>query len=81
MFLLPVFKFAVFQCACTFIIILSTFTVLFLRYYIVFTACTDDETSISKRLNKDDNFTNRLRFNLPYLYIYICKRYTYRHNN
>ena len=28
-------------------------------------ACTDDETSISKRLNKDDNFTNRLRFNLP----------------
>ena len=30
-----------------------------------FTACTDDETSISKRLNKDDNFTNRLRFNLP----------------
>ena len=65
MFLLPVFKFAVFQCACTFIIILSTFTVLFLRYYIVFTACTDDETSISKRLNKDDNFTNRLRFNLP----------------
>ena len=30
-----------------------------------FTACTDDETSISKRLNKDENFTNRLRFNLP----------------
>ena len=29
-----------------------------------FTACTDDETSISKRLNKDDPFTNRLRFNL-----------------
>ena len=24
-----------------------------------------DETSISKRLNKDDPFTNRLRFNLP----------------
>ena len=30
-----------------------------------FTICTDDETSISKRLNKDDPFTNRLRFNLP----------------
>ena len=24
-----------------------------------------NETSISKRLNKDDNFKNRLRFNLP----------------
>ena len=35
-----------------------------------FTACTDDETSISKRLNKDDNFMNRLRFNLPYTNIY-----------
>ena len=30
-----------------------------------FTVCTDDETSISKRLNKDDPFANRLRFNLP----------------
>ena len=30
-----------------------------------FTVCADDETSISKRLNEDGLFTNRLRFNLP----------------
>ena len=44
-----------------------------------FTACTDDETSISKRLNKDDPFTNRLRFNLPndfedFNHEYVCDK-------
>ena len=48
-----------------FIIILLTFTVLFLRNFIVVQFCTDDETSISKRLNKDDAFTYRLHFSLP----------------
>ena len=30
-----------------------------------FAVCTDDETLISKRLNKGGPFTYRLRFNLP----------------
>ena len=40
-----------------------------------FAACTD-ETSISKRLNKDDPFMNSLRFNLPNTYFNLG--YLYR---
>ena len=64
-FLLPKFKYAVFQCAHVF----YHYPVYFFRAVFnilhCFTACTDNETSISKRLNEDDPFTNRLRFNLP----------------
>ena len=47
-----------------FIIIQLTFTVLFFRKFHCFTVCIEDETLISKRLNKDGPFTYRLRFNL-----------------